>query len=246
MSVWPQVSYLYDGSFPGFLTCVAESFHQKEYPYDFFLPDEDQYSLYPLRQIDSDTSRARKLYAYLNKKIPYEVRQLATHAFLTCLPQRERHIYDFIYANVFVGSLSSPTDDRVCILSRAVRHLTNEVHLLKGFIRFSDYSNVLISEISPKNRVLPLLRPHFCDRFGGETFLIYDRTHKEALCYASGRWKILPLDSLTLREPESRELETRSLWRNFYHTIAIESRFNPKLRMSNMPKRFWENMTEFQ
>ena len=28
-------------------------------------------------------------------------------------------------------------------------------------------------------------------------------------------------------------------------TIAIEDRYNPKCRMTHMPKRYWENMTEF-
>ena len=38
----------------------------------------------------------------------------------------------------------------------------------------------------------------------------------------------------------------RHLWKRFYDTIEIKERRNPKLRMSNMPKRYWETMTEFQ
>ncbi|MDF2838369.1 MAG: metabolism protein [Evtepia sp.] len=246
MSIWPQVTYVYDGSFAGFLTCISESFQHREYPFYFFLSGDEQYSLYPLRLIDSDSACARKLYLLLKAKISLQARQLATYAFLTCLPQKERHIYDFIYANVYKGPLLDPTDDRVLILSNAVRHLTHEAHMLQGFLRFSDFSHVLVGEITPKNRVLPLLRSHFCDRFAKESFLIYDRTHKEALCYSSGIWRILPLETLSLQEPEIRELETRKLWRNFYSTVAIESRFNPKLQMSKMPKRYRENMTEFQ
>lgn len=246
MSTWPQVTFLYDGSFAGFLTCVGRSFQHREYPFYFFHTGAEEYSLYPLRQIDTDPICARKQYTFLKTKISLAGRQLIEDSFLTCLPQRERHIYDFIYTNVFVGPLSDPTDDRVLILTRAVRHLTHEAHLLKGFIRFSDYSGVLVGEITPKNRVLPLLCSHFCDRFAKESFLIFDRTHKEALCYSSGKWKLLSIDSLTLQEPTSSEEKMRSLWRNFYHTISIESRFNPKLQMSNMPKRFWSNMTEFQ
>ena len=67
---------------------------------------------------------------------------------------------------------------------KAVGHLTEEAHLLKGFTRFSEIDGVLVGEIEPKNRVLPLLRPHFCARYPGEDFVLHDRTHREALFYA--------------------------------------------------------------
>ena len=38
----------------------------------------------------------------------------------------------------------------------------------------------------------------------------------------------------------------RKLWRSFYDTIAIEGRYNPKCRLTHMPKRYWNMMTEFQ
>ena len=50
--------------------------------------------------------------------------------------------------------------------------------------------STLAGEIRPKNRVLPLLRPHFCDRMYNETFLLYDRTHREALVHQKGKWAI--------------------------------------------------------
>lgn len=144
------------------------------------------------------------------------------------------------------GPLEDSTDDRVLILTKAVQHLLSEAHLLKGFVRFSDYSGVLVGEITPKNRVLPALRQHFCQRYPRENFLLYDRSHKEALCHSKGQWDIIPLDKLTLNRPDETEQGYRLLWRQFYHSISIASRYNPKLRMSNMPKRYWDNMTEFQ
>ena len=42
------------------------------------------------------------------------------------------------------------------------------------------------------------------------------------------------------------ELAFRALWRSFYRTISIEGRFNPRSRMTHMPKRYWGTMTEFQ
>ena len=52
-----------------------------------------------------------------------------------------------------------------------------------------------------------------------------------------------PLAKINLSQNEKHY---QSLWQAFYQSITIESRFNPKCRMSHMPKRFWTNLTEFQ
>lgn len=246
MSTWPQCTMIYDGSFAGFLTCVGESFRRKEYPFYFLDPNSRQLSLYPLVEVATDPALAGSIYRALNEKISPAFRRVITYSFLTCLPQRERHMFDAIYLGFLGGLPRDLTDERILVLTRAVRQLTGEAHLLKGFVRFSDYGGVLVGEITPKNRVLPLLRPHFCQRLSGEAFLLYDKNHREGLFYADHKWKLRPVDHLNLDRPEQAELECRALWRSFYATIAIPARHNPRLRMSNMPKRYWENMTEFQ
>ena len=138
------------------------------------------------------------------------------------------------------------TDPRVAPLVTALTHLKGEAHQLQGFLRFSEQGGVLTAEIEPKNRVLPLLRPHFCARYSGERFVIYDRTHREALFYRPRRWAIVPLEAFRAAAPGRAERDFRRLWRRFYDTIAIEGRENPRCRMTQMPKRFWGTMTEFQ
>lgn len=136
------------------------------------------------------------------------------------------------------------TDDNVSALQKAVQNLTNESHIFKGFVRFSIYNEALIAMIEPRNFVLPLLAPHFSERFSNEVFMIYDRTHKAALIHQKGRVEILDVDDWELPEPEEEEVEYRRLWKQFYNTIAIESRYNPRCRMSFMPKRYWKELTE--
>lgn len=245
MSSWPQCAMVYDGTFTGFLTCVGESFRRKEYPFYFLPPGEAQVSLYPLREVLSDQTLAKNVYRALETEVSAPFRRLVTYAFLTCLPQKERHIFDVIYLGFLKSLPQDLTDDRVLILTRAIQHLTHEAHQYKGFLRFSDCGGVLVGQITPKNRVLPLLRPHFCQRMPEEAFLIHDKTHREGLFYAGGKWKVRPVDHLSLDKPDQAELECRALWRRFYETIAIPSRYNPSLRRSNMPKRYWSDMTEF-
>lgn len=248
MSDWPQVSYAYDGTFLGFLTCVYESYVHKERPACFSAPGDAQISLYPERRVETAPANAKRVLRSFPQKLSAEGSALVTHAFLTCLPDKEKHLYDFIALGYEQGPrvVRNLTDDRVAILTRAVTHLRGEVHLLRGFVRFSDQDGVLVSEIEPKNRVLPALRPHFCTRYSGERFFIYDRTHREALFHQPGKWAIVPLDELRLSPPSREERDYRALWRRFYDTVAIEGRYNPKCRMTHMPKRYWNTMTEFQ
>ena len=59
-------------------------------------------------------------------------------------------------------------------MNKALLYLQNEAHFHIEFLRFSDLGEFLAAEITPNNNVLPLIAPHFCDRFSGENLMIYD------------------------------------------------------------------------
>lgn len=187
---WTPVSYAYDGSFAGFLTCVFASYAHREEPMSFSTPEDGRISLWPERTVDTDEARAQRVYRSLAPRLGQEGRRLAVYGFLTCLEERELHLWRFLRLGYDRGPwvVRDLTDDRVAVLTRAVGHLTGEAHLLKGFTRFSEQEGVLVGEIAPKNRVLPLLRLHFCARYPEESFVLYDRTHREALFYRPRRW----------------------------------------------------------
>lgn len=127
----------------------------------------------------------------------------------------------------------------------ALRHLGGELEKLRGFVRFSDYNGILGGEIEPRNRVLPLLANHFCSRMAGESFFLYDRTHWELLLYTKGQRRIVPVESLTLELPGPEELQYRALWQEFFRTVSIRERTNPRCQNSFLPKRYRGVMTEF-
>lgn len=249
MAAWTQVSYRYDGSFAGFLTCVYESYAHREAPACFLGPQDQRFSLWPERTVTSHPEHARQVYRWLAVKLGRTGRQLVTYGFLTCLPERELRLWALLRLGDQEGprAMERLTDPRVSAVRKAVGQLQSEAHLFKGFVRFSDQDGLLIGEISPKNRVLPLLRPHFCARYAGTPLVLHDRTHREALFTRSGgKWAILPVEDFRIAAPGAEELEFRRMWRRFYDMVAIESRYNPRCRMTHMPKRFWGDLTEFQ
>ena len=240
-------AYRYDGSFDGFLCCVFESFLKKQTP-AAILPQDGPYSLYPEKQIETDPERASRVWRSLPARISPSAADLTRCAFLTCMPEKELPLLRVLQEGFRKGGsiMNFLADEDLSSLVKAVRFLKNESHLLSGFVRFSEYGSVLVSVITPKNHVLPLLAQHFCSRMPDERFLIFDKTHREALLYRPGDLQFCPMDELSLPPPNRTEAEYRALWKRFYNTVAIEGRTNPRCRMSHMPKRYWENMTEFQ
>lgn len=242
---WRDVIFQYDGSFDGFLCCVFESFVHKEFPITF-CGDEDCCSLYEVRFVATSPEHARRVYRSIAGRSG-AAGDIVRRGFLTCLPDKEQHLYAFIsqlyrQGPAFIRNSADPVYHPI---ARAIRHLNGECEKLRGFVRFSDYGGVLGAEIEPKNRVLPLLRGHFCARYGSESFFLYDRTHKELLAYAKGISRIVPVDSLRLSAPGREELHFRHLWKCFFDTVAIEERRNPRCQQSFVPLRYRGTMTEF-
>lgn len=241
---WESVIYQYDGTFDGFLCCIFDSYLYKEFPTAFY-SDEDPVSFYSVRSVITQRDHAKRVLHGLHR-YPSAV-DILHRAFLTCMPDKEDHLYAFV-RKVFDGGadfMRNQADEIYAPLVKAIRHLNGELEKLRGFIRFSDYNGTLGAEIEPKNRVLPLLRHHFCNRYANETFFIYDRSHKEILMYSRGHSRIIPVDSLQISLPGEEELHYRALWKRFYETIAIKERYNPRCQNSKMPKRYRSTMTEF-
>lgn len=242
-----SVIYNYDGSYEGLMCCVFESFQRRETPAAIELFDEAQGTLFQVREIMTDTEKAARVKKSIPIKICDEAEYIVERAFLTNLDGKELHILKFLQLGFKVGRkvCGMLTQENVDVLKKAVHHLSHEAHLLLGFIRFSEYDGVLLSSITPKNRVLPVIAPHFCERLSQETFMIFDKTHHTALIYRDGVPRFIELDSIEEPPAGPEELMYRGLWKKFYDTIGIEGRYNPRCRMTMMPKRYWENMTEF-
>ena len=244
---WEQVIFQYDGTFDGFLCCVFESYVHKEFPIAFYSDEEScGLSFYSVRTVNTVPESAQRVYRSLTKISPATA-QLTRKAFLTCLEEKELHLYRIIRKLYREGAafLRNQADEYYYPIVNAVRHMNREAEKLRGFVRFSDYNGILGAEIEPKNRVLPLLRHHFCNRYANETLFIYDRNHKELLLYANGRSRIFSVDNIQLNLPGEDEIQYRALWKRFYETIAIPERDNPRCQNNFLPKRYRGTMTEF-
>jgi probable DNA metabolism protein len=247
MSYRTDIAYLYDGSFAGLLCCVYESYYQKELPSMIFNCEEAQMTLFPMKEIVTDYIAAKKVEHSISRSISKEALELVQLCYFSKMANREITILRFLRMGYKIGSsvTNMLAHDTIRAITKCAQNVEGESHLYKGFLRFSEYNGALTAIIEPKNFILPLLAPHFCDRFPSEQFLIYDKTHKCAFVYQNGEKSLIPLEHLELPKAGAEEEKYRELWKQFYKTIAIEGRINTKLRMNNLPNRYRAHMTEF-
>lgn len=248
MSYGRDVIYSYDGTFDGLMCCVFKCFEQKEMPAEIIVGEPEQFSFSEVRVIETVPEKAARVIRAVPQKITPDTLDTVHKMFLSCAENKDLLILQYLYKGFQVGSRIEQmlADDTVNAVNKAVFHCTHEAHLLKGFVRFSDYNSYLAAVIEPKNKVIPLLAAHFTDRFRNENFLIYDKTHRMALVYFSHKAEIAENIDFELPEAGAEEELYRELWKCFYRTIGIKERYNPRCRMNLMPKRFWANMTEMR
>lgn len=245
------LTYRYDGTFEGMLCCVFESYCAREMPLKILGPDDFDTSLFEIKEIVTDEGKAERVWNSVPLKIGNEAAELVRLTFFTCLEEKEMAVLKFLRLGYKLGRKIMYREDldEVQTLKKAVQHLLSEAHLLKGFVRFSEYKKdgqrILISVIGPKNQVLPFLGNHFRVRLPAEHWLIFDEVHQQALVYRPHELAIIPMDEFQAAPPDEEERKYRVLWQDFYDAIEIKPRHNERCRMTLMPKRYWKYMTEF-
>ncbi|MDY4191356.1 MAG: TIGR03915 family putative DNA repair protein [Oscillospiraceae bacterium] len=246
MSVQNTWAYEYDGSLDGFLCCVFDGFSRREDPVQIFPEQETQATLYPVRRVETDPTHAGRVWRSLDKKISPLAREWVEKGFLCSCPGKELLLYRFLKLGYQRGAavtnmLGEPVVNRLFSL---VRGISQEAHLLTGFVRFEDHQGVLAARIEPKGFVLPLIAPHFAGRFSGEAFLIHDLTHGAVLLHRPGEYRIIAAEHLELPPLSPGEAEFQRMWKGYYDAIAIRERENPRCRLCHMPRRYWAHMVE--
>jgi len=243
-----DIVYRYDGTLDGFLCCVYESYANQEIPAAILGPEDEQLSLLTTREVETDAFRAARVLKSIPARISEDALYLVERAMLTCMPEREKRLLEFLRLGYRKGPMVMDMlhDDAVAPILAAVTHLGREAHLYLGFVRFTQNQGVLASVIEPKNRVLPLIAQHFIDRYPNEAFVIFDRTHREALVAQHGRGRLTPLEALELPDPDDLECAVRALWRRFHTTVGIIERKNYSCQRTHLPLRYRRVMTEFE
>ena len=241
--------YLYDDTFEGLMTAVFEAYARR--------PMADHIQSVCCQQtlgaryveITTDDTKAERVIQGIRRKIGQEDYELLWTAFLSDCEDKGDRIYRYIRLGLEIGRSIHLrlTDDRVLAVSKISGLVGLEARMLLQFVRFSKLEGgIYYGEITPQYPVLPLLMPHFAERFNIQPFIIHDKTHRQAGVFDRKEWVIVSTEDMRLPAVAEEEGVYRRLWKNFYDTVAIKERINPVCRRNHMPKKYWKNMVELQ
>lgn len=122
--------------------------------------------------------------------------------------------------------------------------VTQEVHRLKGFLRFMESaSGALYAPFSPDHDICDLLVPHFRSRLPDFPFVIHDVRRKKAAVYDGKNTFLAPLvRAEVLLSANEREWQT--LWKRYYASVNIPERKRLKQMQGYLPVRYWKHLPE--
>lgn len=239
--------YLYDGSFDGILTCIFDAYY-KRHPDRILSRDDVQLSIgdeYDF--IETDEKKASRVYDAVLKKISNEAQKNAFYVYLSEDRNSGTIIYNYFKLGFKLGKNLDLNikDEDVFKVQEIARRVSFEVHRFTGLLRFSELNNgIYYAKIEPDNNIIMLLAPHFKDRFKDQRWVIHDTKRNIAALYNLKDFIITDSLSDIPLSLSSREEFFQSMWKEYFKSISIEERINPRLQKNHMPIRYWKNLME--
>lgn len=237
---------LYDGSFEGFMTAVFTAFEQKLTKAVHITCRCDEQSLFESLTIPTDLQKYTRVKQGIETKLSYALFDDIYTAWLSHLPDMEDQLLALIALGFESGKdiqhmLQHPVVE-ACM--KAANKVHREAHRFLGFVRFRQYHDLYISDIEPDFDILPLISPHFIDRFISQPFLIRDARSRTALVYNGAQSMILSYEQSPALWDVSPSDEFENLFKTYYDAMAINERKSKKRAMRLMPQKYWKNLPE--
>lgn len=202
--------------------------------------------------IATDGERAAKLAESIVRRISLATFETVKYLSLCEDEGRGDLIYRFLirafkYGAGVIKRLDDPVIARVFKTERA---FLNEAHYHNEFIRFEETSEgILLARIEPKGNVLPMIMPHFADRFPGERLMIIDVGKNLAAAKMPGEppiyFEMTPEEIRAADQAHEDSEFFANLWRTYFNTVAIRERVNYNLQRNLLRIRYRKHLTEF-
>lgn len=133
--------------------------------------------------------------------------------------------------------LRDETDPDIRTVLRAARRVRKEIHAFQGILRFEETEpGFFEAKFEPDADIAAALLPFFEARFGVLPFRIIDMK----------RGRIVGAQKPAIRAARTENGECVDLWKTFYASTENPQRFNPKLRLQHIPKRYWKYIPELE
>lgn len=254
--------FVFDYTFEGLLTAVFEAYARHSFP-DALLPEGAPLPLFTDEAftVVTDEVKSGRVWRGLAKRLSPSGLQCVARCWLAEEEDTPDVMFRFI-RKVFdtpVRIETNQADPEVRAFTQMWRRVEWERTRLMQFIRFQKAADgTYFAAVEPEKNALPLIVPHFRDRFADQRWLIWDMGREYGFYYDGKkevhRVTILESGSLphlangqldeSLMDPEERLFQ--SLWKTYFQAICIHERLNPRKQRRDMPVRYWKYLTEKQ
>lgn len=233
----------YDGSLEGLFTVIFQ--YYKEIFKISIEKEKDQIDFLEKTYVKTEMKKAYRVEKAIKNKISQSFIDQIAKNFKSKDIKKEDLIARVIKLSFHYGKYYLGSSDKYAVRFRQnLKNYSSEVHAYKGLVRFSKIQeDFLFAKINAENDIIKDLSLHFIKRMPKEKFIIYDENRKEAFFYIKGKYELVDVIDLKIKEEEKEELY-KNLWISFYQTITIKERKNTKLMISNMPKKYWKYLPE--
>ncbi|MBQ7360092.1 MAG: TIGR03915 family putative DNA repair protein [Lachnospiraceae bacterium] len=211
------------------------------------------------QSVTTDLEKANKVTGTIRKRLGEDAYKDICMALTTTDADKAQAVFRTVVTglrmtrgNKIAYVMDNLSDDSVRKVMTLSRNAGNELHHMIEFVRFEEMTQgFLMARFSARNKILPVMIPHFADRLPSENFIIYDERHDWAAVHPARRDWILVEgagEKLHLLEDKlsPKEMNYQDLYRHFVDKIAIDERRNYELQRNMLPIRFRKYMTEFQ
>lgn len=251
--------FLYDKTFEGLLSAVFEAYRLKIFP-ELLLETNAPLPLFydHTISIGTDEEKSGRVWKGLQKKLSGSALSMLSVCWLSELPEIDILLFRYIRK-----AIDSPIsielnfgDPDVLELSKIWKKVDHERSRVIQFTRFQKTADQLFFAASkPLYNVLPLTITHFKDRFADQTWIVYDLKRDYGYYYDLSTVTEMQLDASFTQHYTNKldehllaedEKLFQKLWQEYFKSIAIKERRNPKLHRQFLPARFWKYLTEKQ
>ena len=249
--------FVYDKTFEGLLTAVFDAYSRRSFP-DLLLAEGEPFPLFydEAVTICTDDAKVDRVWKGLQKRLSAMALSVITVTWLSELPETDMLLFRYIRKAIDAPRTVELNfgDPDVLEVSKVWKKVTNERLRVIQFLRFQKAADgTYFAAIAPIYNVLPLVLPYAQDRFADQQWLIYDLKREYGYYYDLNdtiEVRFEEKDSHLLTGLLSEDIMDKdeklfqSMWKEYFKSIAIKERLNPRLHRQHMPARFWKYMPE--
>lgn len=242
-------TFVYDGSFEGFLCVVAAAYRAGEAPAGIAVeaPAQQGGLFGGVATVDTDGVLAARVRQALRTRLGASELGKLYRAFLSEQPDVEMTLYRVIRRVIEQGAevLDDLRDADAFRVMRLAQQVGREVHRMHAFVRFEERADArYVAEVRPDFNVLPLLGEHFAARYPAMRWAIVDVRRRYALVHDADGTRFAPMDTVGDASEAEREGAFQRMWQAYFRAVTIPERANPRLHLQHVPRRYWPYLTE--